>query len=1532
MCAYAFLFVLLNLFCNLNARAVDEGDVEWTGDWGFAAVECPDCGSMYFAGPVESLDEAWEELKDFFCDECGYCKEIANSSCWYEHHCVISGDCADDDYCEGCFADLGVKFCSNCTSDFDSSLNHCNFCHGHYGCDAGDECGCDMNNVYSHCTNCHGDECSYCGNAIVIGGEEVTALTEGGCLEHLICVDCIDQDPDHCRECHFCDEEVCIECGLCVPCADEEEHCPECGYCFGYDNKYELCHSGGDHCVQCCIENEWLCEQCDFCFEGREVELCFDCGLCMICCMENCEKEGCSHGYCIMSSDFEEHLCPECMLCPNDRECEYCLLCPDCQPNYHCDHGFCPDSFEWDDHLCAGCGDCFEMEELCETCGKCEDCWEHCQHGFCPEDIPFGRYGQRKRAKASASEHFICSQCDNCFYGNAYCNTCELCLTCCEANTEVKGCKHRLCISSEAFAEHWCYADDQCLALCNHNPSCAHADVDEEWICDDNAHWHICNDCGMAVNKAIHTEGDPLTIVEPNPEAHKKGLANVSCSVCDQYMATISIPFMEIPEDGSPYIIIQPNDYTGKTDMNGWNGAPDRFATFRVRAGGKNLSYQWYENKHNSGFKPLDESQLEGPSVGLYEGAHTAELRILVPTDACDPTNTYHYYCVVSNAHGSVISNTVHFRAQHVYGYYRNNGDGTHTNDCFGECETILGVFPHRYGEWTLQRPATETQTGLRVQRCLDCNAANGEYIPMVEPNHVHVFNVAKYSPLQHWFTCKCGLSEPNGVAAEHTFGTPVVTTQPTEKKKGEQTLTCTVCSYSKTETLDKLPHTHDWYDMSWSNFQNPDRAGYSSKQHYVHCKKCDQIKTEDHDFLPWSIVLPPTKKKNGRICRECDVCVYVEYKEYPYGKNPIMVEFGTANFDYSSPGNTIIVKYKKVPGLSFIRWMDAYYDGGPLVPLPATNMESETITFSMPDGPVGLTPKTGRCDHTGGTIMGQRLEPTCMGYGHEPDVLCAVCTAVITEGARIEPLGHNLQATPIKGTSRMYCTVKSATGDIHNYGLGYEGDFLCKRCGKAVRGKRVPLIHEKDLGNNATSSNLKVINDVSPTCTADGYSGDVMCLYCNVRAERGHKVPRLGHDWGPWETIRQATRKVKGLEMRVCSRDESHAETFVTDYSGPDWALKADKTVVNFEFTYGETPEPQVVTFRSVGRDPIISLEGLARVLYTGIVTVKRDGMKMIITPTVEGLYDNMLTEQKELVSVKSVMTPDGERLYIEAPDIKVNMKVNKREPRMAFEKSGVSVRPGAPVEIPNLISDMEDMDLQWKSSDNKVAAFDPATGELKVLSAGNTTITATYPGSQYYKSVKRSFMLEVIGNMQFRGNMWQTVTDDATGAQGKTEREPQVVKITNTAANPGKVDFHFSGFTMPVTGVKTGSFTISGVNVTDEPVRSFYELRYYEAVPVTFGEGADAQTYMATLDASQRYRGEAPAIWLSLNRGSVTDIIWFGNEWCYFLDDVIGTDIHGTRQGTESGDIYDLSGRKVQKIQHPGVYIKDGRKVSVK
>ena len=78
-----------------------------------------------------------------------------------------------------------------------------------------------------------------------------------------------------------------------------------------------------------------------------------------------------------------------------------------------------------------------------------------------------------------------------------------------------------------------------------------------------------------------------------------------------------------------------------------------------------------------------------------------------------------------------------------------------------------------------------------------------------------------KYDDTSHWHECLKKKHSDVADKAEHTFNEGVVTTAPTETSEGVLTLTCTVCGYQKTKSIEKVKHVHTFNDKVWETDEN---------------------------------------------------------------------------------------------------------------------------------------------------------------------------------------------------------------------------------------------------------------------------------------------------------------------------------------------------------------------------------------------------------------------------------------------------------------------------------------------------------------------------------------------------------------------------------------------------------------------------------------------------------------------------------------------------------------------------------------
>ncbi|MBQ6723923.1 MAG: Ig-like domain-containing protein, partial [Paludibacteraceae bacterium] len=84
------------------------------------------------------------------------------------------------------------------------------------------------------------------------------------------------------------------------------------------------------------------------------------------------------------------------------------------------------------------------------------------------------------------------------------------------------------------------------------------------------------------------------------------------------------------------------------------------------------------------------------------------------------------------------------------------------------------------------------------------------------------------------------------------------------------------------------------------------------------------------------------------------------------------------------------------------------------------------------------------------------------------------------------------------------------------------------------------------------------------------------------------------------------------------------------------------------------------------------------------------------------------------------------------------------KRTAWMAFLPLEVNVTEGDELEEPTLLNP-EQLSVTYSSSDPSVATVDALTGDVTLVAAGTTTITATFAGNEEYNEVSASYTLTV-------------------------------------------------------------------------------------------------------------------------------------------------------------------------------------------
>lgn len=124
-----------------------------------------------------------------------------------------------------------------------------------------------------------------------------------------------------------------------------------------------------------------------------------------------------------------------------------------------------------------------------------------------------------------------------------------------------------------------------------------------------------------------------------------------------------------------------------------------------------------------------------------------------------------------------------------------------------------------------------------------------------------------EYDETSHWHECMTKKHSDVADKADHTFDAGVVTTPATETTEGVLTLTCTVCGFQKTKSIDKLEHVHTFDMTKWS---------YDTENHWhpATCAHTDEKKDlAAHNWNAGEITKPADYGVEGEKTFTCTTC-----------------------------------------------------------------------------------------------------------------------------------------------------------------------------------------------------------------------------------------------------------------------------------------------------------------------------------------------------------------------------------------------------------------------------------------------------------------------------------------------------------------------------------------------------------------------------------------------------------------------------------------------------------------------------------
>ena len=385
-------------------------------------------------------------------------------------------------------------------------------------------------------------------------------------------------------------------------------------------------------------------------------------------------------------------------------------------------------------------------------------------------------------------------------------------------------------------------------------------------------------------------------------------------------------------------------------------------------------------------------------------------------------------------------------------------------------------------------------------------------------------------------FTCGC---------TSHTYGSAVITKQPTCTSEGTKTKTCTQCGATVTETIAKLSHSYT------------------------------------------TTVVAPTCTTDGYTLHKCSVCG-TSYKDsttkatgHSYGnsvvtKQPTCTSEGTKTKTCTKCNATVT---ETIPKTSH-KYADT-------VVAPTCTTDGYTLHKCSVCGTSYKDSTTKATGHSYGNSVVTK-QPTCTSEGTKTKT-CTKCNATVTEtipktshkyaDTVVAPTcttdGYTLHKCSVCGTSYKDSTTK-ATG--HSYGNSVvtkqptctsEGTAIktCTKCNATVT-EKLPA-----KGHTAVTD-----KGYPATCTTAGKTDGSHCSVCNTVIKAQTVINATGHKSSGWIVDKAASIGVKGSKHKECTVCKKVLETAEIPALSRISISKASVTLSTSTYAYdGKAKKPGV-------------------------------------------------------------------------------------------------------------------------------------------------------------------------------------------------------------------------------------------------------------------------------------------------------------------------------------------------------------------
>lgn len=191
-------------------------------------------------------------------------------------------------------------------------------------------------------------------------------------------------------------------------------------------------------------------------------------------------------------------------------------------------------------------------------------------------------------------------------------------------------------------------------------------------------------------------------------------------------------------------------------------------------------------------------------------------------------------------------------------------------------------------GEWTVTKPATCTESGVKARKCSRYKETEKETIPATGHTEAEDAAVAATCTTagktagSHCLVCNTIIKAQEEIPATgHSFGKWEKVKAPTCMGRGSVKRACDICGYI--EIKDIAANGHVW-NTDYTVDKQPTCTETGSKS--IHCRNCREVKDVKaiealgHTLGDWIIDKPATVETAGSRHKECETCGAILEKE----------------------------------------------------------------------------------------------------------------------------------------------------------------------------------------------------------------------------------------------------------------------------------------------------------------------------------------------------------------------------------------------------------------------------------------------------------------------------------------------------------------------------------------------------------------------------------------------------------------------------------------------------------------------------